>query len=103
MNEIPNGILKDKNPKIYFVSTSDDGFYYLMFRYTITPLKTQSWYYDSSKDLNEEFKNYQYIYLHDYNLEFLEKYNHFFSENIEKKKYYKVSIIGNNIQLYKID
>lgn len=103
IKEIPNGILKDKNPKIYFVSTSDDGFYYLMFRYTITPLKTQSWYYDSSKDLNEEFKNYQYIYLHDYNLEFLEKYNHFFSENIEKKKYYKVSIIGNNIQLYKID
>ena len=95
-------IIKNKNNKIYFIS-GDEGYYYWMYRYEVTPLKIQDWYYSDKVNLFEELKNYDYLYIKNYEEGFEEKYSNLFEEKIEKNTFYVIVKENNEIQLKKLN
>ena len=95
-------IIKNKNNKIYFIS-GDEGYYYWMYRYEVTPLKIQDWYYSDKVNLFEELKNYDYLYIKNYEEGFEEKYAKLFEEKIEKNTFYVIVKENKEIQLKKLN
>ena len=103
IKELPNTI--KENEKIFFISNTnvDQGFYYWVYRYVSTPIKIQETYYDENIDLFEIIKEYDYLYLKDFDNKFVNKYSKLFKDNIELNSYYKVEYKNGEIVLIKLN
>lgn len=105
IKEIPKIIKENHNNKIYFVSnmSKDKGYYYWVFRYEATPLKTQGFYYTDEENLFETLKNYDYLYLKDFDDNFSKKYFTMFKNGLEPNNFYKIKKENNEIKLIKVE
>ena len=105
IKEIPEEIRENHNNKIYFVSDmkNDKGYYYWLFRYEATPLKTQGFYYNDEENLFETLKNYDYLYLKDFDENISKKYQIMFKNGLKPNNFYKIEKENNKIKLIKIE
>ena len=95
---LPSQIIT-KNSKIYFVSQDDNGIKFWVYRYLITPMKTQNEYYIKDVDILKDLGDYDYIYLNNIDQSFENKYKNLFVGKIESNKYYKVNKTNDGIKL----
>ena len=95
---LPSQIIT-KNSKIYFVSQDDSGMKFWVYRYLITPIKTQNGYYTKDEDILKELGDYDYLYLNNVDQSFENKYKNLFVGKIESNKYYKINKTNNSIKL----
>ena len=95
---LPSQIIT-KNSKIYFVSQDDSGMKFWVYRYLITPIKTQNGYYTKDEDILKELGDYDYLYLNNVDQSFENKYKNLFAGKIESNKYYKINKTNNSIKL----
>jgi len=102
---IPKEISINPDNKIYFISnmTKDEGYYYWIFKYEATPLKTQPNYYNDNENLFETLKNFNYIYIKDFDDNFSKKYSAIFKNSLEANNFYKIEKENNEIKLIKIE
>ncbi len=102
---IPKEISINPNNKIYFISnmTKDEGYYYWIFKYEATPLKTQPNYYNDNENLFETLKDFNYIYIKDFDDNFSKKYSAIFKNSLEANNFYKIEKENNEIKLIKIE
>ena len=105
IDKIPYELLKNPNNKVYFVSdmNKDKGYYYWIFRYEATPIKTQGFYYTDEENLFETLKNYDYLYIKDFDENFSKKYSAMFRDGLEVNNFYKIQKENNEIKLTKIE
>lgn len=105
IDKIPYELLKNPNNKVYFVSdmNKDKGYYYWIFRYEATPIKTQGFYYTDEENLFETLKNYDYLYIKDFDENFSKKYSAMFTDGLEVNNFYKIQKENNEIKLTKIE
>ena len=105
IKEIPEEIRENHNNKIYFVSDmkNDKGYYYWLCRYEATPLKIQGFYYNDEENLFETLKNYDYLYLKDFDENFSKKYSIMFKNGLKPNNFYKIEKETNKIKLIKIE
>ena len=105
IKSIPEEIKKNYNNKIYFVSNmnKDEGYYYWIFKYEATPLKIQDFYYTDNENLFETLKNYDYLYVKDFDENFSKKYSGIFKEGLEANSFYKIEKENNEVKLTKIE
>ena len=102
---IPKEISINPDNKIYFISnmTKDEGYYYWIFKYEATPLKTQPNYYNDNENLFETLKNFNYIYIKDFDDNFSKKYSAIFKNSLKANNFYKIEKENNEIKLIKIE
>ena len=91
--------------RIFFISNMavDEGFYYWIYRYEATPYKIQETYYDKNIDLPVLLREYDYLYLKDFDESFLNKYSQFFDKRVDSDSYYKIIKDKNRIRLEKLN
>jgi len=105
IREIPKEISINPNNKIYFVSNiaKDGGYYHWIFKYKATPLKTQPYYYNDNENLFEILKDFNYIYIKDFDDNFSKKYSKIFINDLEANNFYKIKKENNEIKLIKVE
>ena len=105
IRKIPKEISINPNNKVYFISdmSKDGGYYHWIFKYEATPLKTQPFYYNDDENLFETLKNYDYLYLKDFDENFSKKYSIMFKNGLESNNFYRIEKENNEIKLIKVE
>ena len=105
IRKIPKEISINPNNKVYFISdmSKDGGYYHWIFKYEATPLKTQPFYYNDDENLFETLKNYDYLYLKDFDENFSKKYSTMFKNGLESNNFYRIEKENNEIKLIKVE
>ena len=105
IRKIPKEIGINPNNKVYFISdmSKDGGYYHWIFKYEATPLKTQPFYYNDDENLFETLKNYDYLYLKDFDENFSKKYSTMFKNGLESNNFYRIEKENNEIKLIKVE
>ena len=105
IRKIPKEIGINPNNKVYFISdmSKDGGYYHWIFKYEATPLKTQPFYYNDDENLFETLKNYDYLYLKDFDENFSKKYSIMFKNGLESNNFYRIEKENNEIKLIKVE
>ena len=83
--------------------SKDGGYYHWIFKYEATPLKTQPFYYNDDENLFETLKNYDYLYLKDFDENFSKKYSTMFKNGLESNNFYRIEKENNEIKLIKVE
>lgn len=105
IRKIPKEISINPNNKVYFISdmSKDGGYRHWIFKYEATPLKTQPFYYNDDENLFEILKDYDYIYIKDFDENFSKKYSIMFKNGLEENNFYKIEKENNEIKLIKVE
>jgi len=104
----------EKTDKVYIVDVTEDRKSYLLMRFMATPTDTSGLRIGGSpyigdvyignrsfEEICEDIKNgnYNYLYLHNIDDNFINKYSILFKTEIKEKSFYKIEINNNKIEL----